>query len=171
MPEAGGGRIGGRVQYGRGARRGNDRRWGGVCKRLRMSDFTNASAALHDRAAPHLGGRRRVPPAARRGRLLHLPPGRQPVPDETCPLSTGGRTRRVHLVQGEGGAQDLHSAVKSSPPIMEQPSLVTICGPPRAVTRRSGGPHPPPGGRGCNQPGSLRRAQSPPLARHPCPRE
>ena len=23
--------------------------------------------------------------------------------DETCPVSTGGRTRRVQLVQGEGG--------------------------------------------------------------------
>jgi len=82
--------------------------------------------------------------------------------------SSAGLSRRGC---GGAGRQDLHSAVKSSPPIMEQPSLVTICGPPRAVTRRSGGPNPPPGGRGCNEPWSLRRAQSPPLARHPCPRE
>ena len=32
--------------------------------------------------------------------------------DETCPLSTEGRTRRVQLVQGEGGGlEDLHQRV------------------------------------------------------------
>jgi hypothetical protein len=32
---------------------------------------------------------------------------RTPCKDETCPVSTGGRTRRVQLVQGEGGAHAL----------------------------------------------------------------
>ena len=60
--------------------------------------------------------------------------------DETCPLSTGGRTRRVQLVQGEGGGNQrkgAHARARGAQPGYVRWRTSWRSRPPRLSTARS----------------------------------
>ena len=79
----------------------------GVARNLPLAARLTRSLHLAPRWRPVTNGLQRETPRGARVRLVRRK-GRDVSAwyggkDETCPLGTGGRTRRVQLAQGEGG--------------------------------------------------------------------